>query len=64
MKTITPSANYVHFNSARQGSSLFFFAFVYIPLLFNGAQRKSIKKVLCELCGSNEHSEWAVKLTL
>jgi hypothetical protein len=54
----------VYFNSARQGLSLFFFALVYIPLLFSGAQRKGIKDVLCELCGSNEFSEWAVKLTL
>jgi hypothetical protein len=54
MKTIMPSAFKVHFNFARQGLSLFVFALVYIPLFFSGAQRKGMKNVLCELCGSNE----------
>jgi hypothetical protein len=66
MKTITPSAIWVHFNSARQGSSLFLFALVYIPLIFSGAQRKGIIPPLRDSANfaPNEHSEWAVKLTL
>jgi hypothetical protein len=61
MKTIMPSAFLVCSNFARQGLGLFLFVLVYFPLLLNGAQRIGNKIVLCELCGSNERSEWAVK---
>jgi len=64
MKTIMPSAMLLHYIYARQGLSLFLFALVYIPLLFSGAQRKGMKKVLCDLCGSNGRSEWAVNVSL
>ena len=49
-----------HPNPVRR-ESIYFFSTFY-PAWYSGAQRKEIKKDLCELSVSNERSEWAVKL--